>query len=128
MRLLLDTHVLLWAVGEPKRLTDEARRALADTSNDLSASAASVWEIGIKVSLGKLKLPGPVDPWLFEAAQDLDVGWISVEPTDAAAAAGLPMHHRDPFDRMLVAQARRGFTLLTHDRSFAAYGVPVVWA
>ncbi len=128
MKLLLDTHVLLWALADPDRMTEDARRALTSREHELLVSAASIWEIAIKQSLGKLKLPGPVDSWLLDAVEDLDVTWLAVEPVDAAAVVRLPPHHRDPFDRLLIAQAQRGFTLVTHDRRFAAYSVAVLWA
>jgi PIN domain nuclease of toxin-antitoxin system len=118
----------LWALTEPKRLAAAARSAIEDGAHDVVVSAVSVWEIAIKQSIGKLDLPEPVDTWLFDAVTDLSPTWLSIEPIDAAAVARLPSHHRDPFDRMLVAQAQRGFTLVTHDRRFAAYGVSVLWA
>ena len=128
MKLLLDTHVLLWALADPDRLSEAARRAVADGEHDVVVSAATVWEIAIKHSLGKLVLPGPVDSWLLDAVEELDARWLAIEAADAAAVARLPTHHRDPFDRMLVAQAQRGFTLVTHDRAFAAYPISVLWA
>jgi PIN domain nuclease of toxin-antitoxin system len=128
VKLLLDTHVLLWALAEPDRLSDSARRALEGGEHELVVSAASVWEIAIKQSLGKLELPGPVDSWLLDAVEELDATWLAIEPADAAAVARLPDHHRDPFDRMLVAQAQRGFTLVTHDRRLSAYPISVLWA
>ena len=102
MRLLLDTHALLWAIGDPERLRDAARSALWDAGNEVLVSVASIWEIGIKRALGKLTTPDDLGPHL-EAA-DFDPLPISLE--HARVAGSLPMHHRDPFDRMLIAQAQ----------------------
>jgi PIN domain nuclease of toxin-antitoxin system len=128
VKLLLDTHVILWALAEPRRLAEPARLAIIDGAHEVAVSAVSVWEIAIKQSLGKLDLPGPVDPWLIAAVESLGATWLSIDAVDAAAVARLPAHHRDPFDRMLVAQAQRGYTLVSHDRRFAAYGIAVLWA
>jgi PIN domain nuclease of toxin-antitoxin system len=128
VKLLLDTHVLLWALADPDRLPAPIRRAIADGANEVAVSAASVWEIAIKQPLGKIELPGPVDPWLLQAVEDLDAVWLPIEPRDAAAVARLAPHHRDPFDRMLVVHAQRGYTLVTHDRRFNDYGVALMRA
>ncbi len=128
MRLLLDTHVLLWALLDPDRLTARAAAALQDPQNSLFASAASAWEVAIKQSLGKLTLPGPADVWLPEACLKTGIGWLPVSAADALAVGRLVWHHRDPFDRLLIAQACDGMILVTHDDAFAPYAVPVLWA
>jgi PIN domain nuclease of toxin-antitoxin system len=128
MRLLLDTHVLLWALVEPARLSPEVADRLRDPRNTLLASAVSAWEIAIKQSLGKLVLPGPADVWLPDACQRTGIDWLAVQPEDALAVGRLPWFHRDPFDRLLIAQVRGGITLVTHDRAVEPYGVPVLWA
>ncbi len=128
MRLLLDTHVLLWSLLAPDRLSPATADALRDPANVLLASAVSAWEIAIKQSLGKLTLPGPADLWLPEACLSTGIDWLPVSPADALAVTRLPWHHRDPFDRLLVAQVRGGLTLVTHDRAMAPYGVAVMWA
>jgi len=121
MRVLLDTHVLLWAVLDDPRLTETQARAISD--GDLYLSAASVWEVGIKRAIGKLDIPGE----LFDIAADAGCRPLPISWGHAAAAATLPMHHADPFDRMLVAQARcEGLSLASSDRKLAAYDVDLV--
>ena len=121
MRLLLDTHVLLWAVLNHPRLT--ATQAQAISGAELYVSAASVWEIGIKRALGKLDVPGE----LFDIAVDSGCRPLPITWAHAEAAAALPPHHSDPFDRMLIAQARcEGLHLASSDAKLAAYGVDLV--
>ena len=125
MRLLLDTHVLLWAIGDPERLRDPARTALWDPRNEVRVSVASVWEIGIKRALGKLTAPDDLGPHL-EAA-NFEPLPISLEHTSVAGS--LPLHHRDPFDRMLIAQAQlESLAIVTRDERFARYGVQLLAA
>lgn len=122
MKLLLDTHVLLWAAAEPDRLTVSVREMLSDVENDLLFSAASIWEIAIKNGLGRPEFS--VDPNLLRRGL-IDRGYVELAITAAHAAAvmELPSLHKDPFDRLLVAQARHeGFLLLTADEMVAAYG------
>lgn len=121
MRLLLDTHVLLWAVLNDPRLTRAQGRAIAEGEPYLSA--ASVWEIGIKRAIGKLDVPED----LFDVAVDAGCRPLPISWTHAEAAAGLPQHHSDPFDRMLIAQARcEGLRLASSDAKLAAYGIDLV--
>ncbi len=125
MNLLLDSHVVVWALGDPGRLSARSREAITDTESALFLSAASVWELGLKASKGKLVLPGD---WL-DAAFRLGVAEVPVRAADAVAACALPWHHTDPFDRLLVAQAaRHGFALVSRDRELAAYGVKLLVA
>lgn len=123
MRLLLDTHVFLWWRENSPRLTANARGAI-ERADLAFVSAASAWEVAVKVGLGKLSIPGP-----FEAAvEQSGFDRLPVEFHHAAAVTSLPRHHADPFDRMLVAQAlTEGLTLVTHDRKLEAYGIPVLW-
>lgn len=124
MNLLLDTHALLWLVTEPDRLGPAAAKALADPDHGLWVSMASVWEGEIKRAKGTLDLPS--DLWDVLAGQG--VVYLDLTLQHCRAAADLPHHHRDPFDRMLVAQALSdGMTLVTADRQLAACGVPVLW-
>ena len=121
MRVLLDTHVLLWAVLNDPRLTATQAQAISD--GDVYLSSASVWEIGIKRALGKLDVPDD----LFEIAVDADCRPLPISWTHAEAAAALPPHHSDPFDRMLVAQARcEGLRLASSDTKFRAYDVDLL--
>jgi PIN domain nuclease of toxin-antitoxin system len=127
MRLLIDTHALLWFEGGDRRLSRVARAAMEAEENEPLLSAASVWEIAIKASRGRLELPAPVSAWL---AEKLRGGYrlLSVTGTEAAAVETLPWHHQDPFDRLLVAQAViHGYTLVSRDRVFRKYGVKTLW-
>lgn len=125
MILLLDAHALLWWLADDPTLDAAARSAISDPASDVLVSAASVWEIGIKRTLGKLKAPANV-----REAIDL-TGFVGLPITldDADAAAVLPPHHRDPFDRMLVAQATRlRAIVVTRDAAFRPYGIPILSA
>jgi PIN domain nuclease of toxin-antitoxin system len=127
MRLLLDTHALLWILGEPHRVPERVRNLYVDPLNDVAVSAASAWEIAIKQSLGKLELPAPAETWLPAEVERAGMSFIDVTAQDALRVRSLPWHHRDPFDRLLVAQAMGGYTLVTHDTRMKPYGVPVLW-
>jgi len=125
VRLLIDTHLLLWAAAEPDRLPVEAARLIEDEENALGFSAASIWEVAIKAGLGRADFTA--DAGLLRRGL-MDNGYVEVAITGAhaAAVAGLPPLHRDPFDRMLVAQAQvEGVCLLTADPVLAGYPVAV---
>jgi PIN domain nuclease of toxin-antitoxin system len=127
VKLLLDTHVWLWMVTAPERLAGPVRALLEDGSNELFLSTASGWEIAIKYSLGRLPLPEPpatfIPPRLIRDA----VRPLPVELGHALAVAGLPRHHRDPFDRLLIAQAvQEEMALVTADCALAAYDVALI--
>ena len=123
MNLLLDTHVLLWWLDDHLSLSRACRSALADGRNLVFVSAAVIWEIRIKQALGKLKIPS-----VFQEILDQQpFNWLSITVEHAHAIESLPPHHRDPFDRMLIAQARvEGFTIVTHDAVFRKYKIPVM--
>lgn len=123
MELLLDTHVLLWALADDARLASAVRHELVSPRTRLVVSAASAWEIGIKQGLGRLDIPGDLTAQLTALrAEELP---ISID--HALAAASLPPHHHDPFDRMLVAQAvAEGLTIVTHDAAVMRYDVAVL--
>lgn len=129
MRLLLDTHAWLWAVSAPDKLSDAARRAIAGADTTVLVSAASVWEMSIKIGLGRLDL-GPDPAATIEAAiASLRATELPVERRHALRVMTLPAHHRDPFDRLLVAQAlEEGATLVTADAALRAYPAPLLWA
>ncbi len=125
MRVLLDTHVLLWAAGAPERLTREARDLIENPETELVFSAASLWEVAIKNGLGRDDFR--VDPRLLRRGL-LENGYteLPVAGLHAVALDSLPRTHKDPFDRMLVAQAQvEGITLLTADRTVARYPGPI---
>lgn len=125
MKLLLDTQILLWAAGQPERLSPAARRQLKNPKNELLFSAASVWEITIKNSIGRDDFR--VEPRLFRRGL-LDNGYIELPITSEHAVNidSLPQLHKDPFDRILLAQAfTEGITLLTADAQLARYPGPV---
>jgi len=126
MRFLLDTHVWLWMIAERERFSVEVAALLENSANDLLLSAVSSWEIAIKHSLGKLTLPAPPAKYVPEQIAKTGVTPLPVEHSHALRVAELPPHHRDPFDRLLVAQAElERATLLTGDRQFEAYGIPI---
>jgi PIN domain nuclease of toxin-antitoxin system len=123
MRFLVDTHALLWALGEPGTLSREARGALADPSNLIVVSSASLWECAVKASIGKLDLPEDFFDSIPEAGYEV----MPIRIPHLNVYRTLPMHHRDPFDRMLVAQARaEALTLISRDPNIAKYDVAVL--
>lgn len=125
MRLLLDAHVLLWWAGADKQLGAVAGQAIRDPGNEVFLSAATVWELSIKFAAGRLDMPEGLIPQTLAAG----VERLSIDIEHAIEAAGLPRHHADPFDRMVVAQARReSMTLVTADRVLARYEVPLLSA
>lgn len=129
MRLLLDTHVVLWALSAPRSLSPAARASIADEANDAWVSVASLWEVAIKQRLGKLTLPAEAGAWLPSALEVTGIAPLAIQPRHAYAAGALPDHHRDPFDRMIIAQAREeGMAIVTRDERFRRYGVTVVAA
>jgi PIN domain nuclease of toxin-antitoxin system len=122
MKLLLDSHVFLWWQTANPRLDAGLTRVIAEAS-EVYVSAATAWELGMKVSLGKLTLPEPVEDGILAAG----FTELPVRFHHTREAVGLPPHHHDPFDRMLVAQARcEGLTLMTHDAAIARYEVAVL--
>lgn len=127
MDLLLDTHAFLWWVdGRP--LPKAARTAIADPTNSCRISLASCWEMAIKVSLGKLRLPAPLERFIPEQMAANGFRLLEIDLGDIARVATLPFHHRDPFDRLLAAQALDGeFRIVSADRVFQRYGVHRVW-
>lgn len=125
MKFLLDTHLLLWAAGQPERLSAKAKKLLSDPAHELMFSAASLWEIAIKNTLGRPDFR--VDPRILRRGL-LDNGYIELSVTGQHAVGidGLPPLHKDPFDRLLLSQALvEGVTLLTRDEELAKYSGPV---
>ncbi len=129
MKALLDTHVFLWVVTEPERLRGDTLDHISDAATDLFLSAVSAWEIAIKYELGRLTLTEPPEAFVPSRMRLTEVQELPISHADALAAAALPRLHRDPFDRLLVSQARRhGLVLVTADAAIAAYDVEVLAA
>ena len=129
MKLLLDTQCWLWWFAQPERLSEETITHIADETNELWFSVASIWEIGIKVAIGKLPLPESPDRYISTRMGQLGVRSLEITATHALRAAALPLHHRDPFDRMLIAQAQlENITLVSADAIFKQYSnVSILW-
>jgi len=128
MKILLDTQVWLWMASAPERLTS-SRSLIDDLGHELLLSAASAWEIAIKQSIGKLKLEEPADRFVPSRSALLRTWPLAIEEGHALRVALLPMHHRDPFDRLLIAQAQlEHLPILTADPVFSRYDVTVIAA
>lgn len=128
MRLLLDTHAFIWWLGEPEKLSPKALALLVDAGNDLLLSVASIWEMQIKIQLGKLKLTVSLSELVESHRQTNGMQVLPVELEHVLALDALPAHHKDPFDRLLVAQANvEGACLVSRDPVFSSYPVKLVW-
>ena len=120
MRLLLDSHTLFWSFWSSSRLGTQARAAIRSPNNEALVSVASIWELAMKRASGRLNAPAD----LIDACHRQGFALISIQPLHAEHAASLPMHHRDPFDRMLIAQAQaEGLIIVTADAQMRRYGV-----
>ena len=127
LKILLDTHVWLWLLGEPEQFTSEGLARLRSGDTQLFLSAASTWEIAIKHALGKLRLPSDDIEYVRARLRQTPAQSLPIQHEHALRIARLPRHHRDPFDRMLIAQAQvEGLAIMTDDRMFPAYDVTVV--
>lgn len=127
MRVLIDSHALIWYVDQHKLLSHASHAAISDPANDLLLSG-SIWEIGIKIGLGKLVLTQPFKAWMNQAISDLEVSVLplSVEYIDLQST--LPKHHGDPFDRLIVAQAMvEQVSVISADANLDAYGITRIW-
>jgi PIN domain nuclease of toxin-antitoxin system len=128
VRLLLDTQAFLWFVLNDARLSSTARTLLVDPANELLFSPASYWEIAIKVSLGKYQVPGSFKDFMDQQIAVNQLTILSITVTHAAVVASLPFHHRDPFDRLLIAQSlTENVPLVSSDSAVDAYGVIRHW-
>lgn len=127
MRLLLDTNAFLWLTAQPTRLSQAARGLLADPGNDVLLSIVSPWEIAIKARLGKLDVPLPVAEYARARVARHSLQWLPITLDHVSRVAELPLHHRDPFDRLLIAQAQiERLPILTSDPRIALYAVEVI--
>ena len=123
MNLLLDTHVLLWWLDDNPALPRAGRKAIANPDNLIILSSVVIWEIRIKQALGKLE----ITPDFFQVLKNQGFEFLSITSEHAYAVGDLPMHHRDPFDRMIIAQAKlEGLSVVTHDAAFKNYTVPIL--
>jgi PIN domain nuclease of toxin-antitoxin system len=126
-KLLLDTHVFLWLAADDPRLPVVVKTAFVDKRNELYLSVASIWEIAIKVSIGKLILTTPTEA-LIKGGQAQGIRILGVTAAHALAVEHLPFHHRDPFDRLLIAQARADkMRLVSGDAQFDSYAIEKFW-
>ena len=127
MRYLVDTHVWLWMLTAPDRIRGKATGVIGDGSSALLLSAASSWEIAIKYAIGRLPLPEAPETYVPSRMRATGLESLPISHTHALRVAGLPRHHDDPFDRLLVAQAQlEGLTIVTADAAFERYDVPVL--
>ena len=128
MKVLLDTHAFLWLISDDGRLSENARQTFLNTENSLFFSAASLWEICVKKSLGKISLK---DGWFQTIQEEMEINtiqWLPIEMTHCAGVAELPLHHRDPFDRMLIAQAIvEEMKLMSRDSRLSIYAIELIW-
>jgi len=128
MELLLDTHVLIWFLNGDRQLPINIERIIADPTNRCYLSIASIWEIAIKSSLGKLELQGDLS-MLVDFLYSNDIQTLPITFSHILYLQKMPFYHRDPFDRMLIAQsAVEDYTLLSRDAIFPSYGIKVLWA
>lgn len=127
-KYLLDTSVFIWMAGPAEKLNSQAQRLLSASAEELYMSAASCWEISIKYALGKLDLPQAPDRYVPRRVADFGIKPLAITQEHALGTLHLPLHHDDPFDRMLIAQAREeGLVLLTADKLFKRYSVELFW-
>ena len=128
MNLLLDTHTLLWILMDDKKLSKKARRLYLSENNDIYLSVASIWEIAIKVSIGKLNLSEPLKEFITNHIEGNNIKLLAIETEDTYPIESLPFHHRDPFDRLIIAQSMtRSYPILSVDNNFDAYPIKRIW-
>jgi len=127
MRLLVDTHAFLWFIDDDPRLSRHARQVMTER-NELLLSIASLWEIAIKISLGRLAIPLPCDEFMKQQLRMNRISTLPIEIAHLTLVAELPFHHRDPFDRLLISQGlKEQLTILSKDTAFDAYQVARFW-
>lgn len=128
MRLLLDTHTFLWWTDDDPLLPTAARKAIGDPRNNCYISIASCWEMAIKSSIGKLRLAMPVERFVTEQIADNGFQLLGIDYKHVMKVENIPLHHRDPFDRLLIAQAlSEKMHIITADKAFSAYSVKCIW-
>jgi len=128
VRVLLDTHTLIWSQDDPSKLPPTVIACLTDPANDRLVSLATTWEISVKIAIGKLALSKPYQDWLSFATTGLHLNDLPVLLNHLELQIHLPFHHRDPFDRLLICQAlAEGLPILGGDKQFDTYGVQRIW-
>ena len=128
MKILLDTHTFLWWIADDQRLSARAREIIEDGNNELFLSGATGWEITIKVQIGRLKLPVEPVQFILEQMRINAIQSLAIQMNHALHVYTLPQHHRDPFDRLLVAQSQlEGLPILSADSQLASYRVQLIW-
>jgi len=128
MKALLDTHAFLWWINDDPRLSDAARQLIGNGESALFLSAASGWEIAIKMRLGRIEMLGDSEQFIFEQLALNNITVLPISMNHALRTAALPDHHRDPFDRMLVAQSQiEQLPIVTSDPLITRYAVDVIW-
>ncbi|MDJ0532432.1 MAG: type II toxin-antitoxin system VapC family toxin [Xenococcaceae cyanobacterium MO_207.B15] len=128
MKILLDTQIFLWALTEPSRLGEKAKSLLESKYSQLYLSAASSWEISIKASSGKLALPEPPDVYVASRMASLKILPLDIKHHHTFAVYTLPIHHRDPFDRILIVQSQiENLHLMSADKQFRFYEIDLIW-
>jgi len=128
MRALIDTSAFLWSISDSDKLSDNARQVIADFESELFISVASLWEIAIKTSLGKLELLLPFDRLIPEQLEQNAIAVLPIEVHHLSRIIGLPFHHRDPFDRLIIAQSlAEQLPVITKDAAFSQYPIQLIW-
>ncbi len=128
MKILLDTHAFLWLMVDDPRLSVTAREVFLDPDNDILLSLASVWEMAIKANLRKLKLPQPVMEYVHRRSGRFKIHLLSITMEHLSLIETLPQHHRDPFDRLIIAQGQfENIPILTQDQKFDKYSIQNIW-
>jgi len=128
MRALLDTHAFLWWISDDARLSDRCRAIISSGVNEILFSAVSAWEIAVKVGIGRLAVPGDLENYTMEQVSRNRFEVLPISISHAVRVSRLPNHHKDPFDRMLVAQAQvEKVTILSGDTQIARYPIRVTW-
>lgn len=128
MNCLLDTNAFLWIVSGSDGLSAKAKRAYLDTANNMWLSIASIWELAIKISLRRLEINAQLEKFIPEQLQANNIQQLNINIKHTALVAKLPFHHRDPFDRLLAAQAlTENLAIISPDRAFTSYGVKRIW-
>jgi PIN domain nuclease of toxin-antitoxin system len=128
MRIILDTQAFLWLGADSPLLSKKAKKLFSDAKNDLYLSLASIWEMAIKSSLGKLKFHKPIETFILDKLQENSIQQLGIDFRHVTRVSALPFHHRDPFDRLIISQAlEEKMPVLSSDSAFDQYGVERLW-